>query len=525
MEMVVQRKILLIGIFPESQRVRWMSAPYVLKAYFKKNSSKASQVCIDILDASNADPVEEILQSIIAYQPEVIGISCYTWNVTIVRTIVAKIKALLPMSIIILGGPEISLHNAEAYTQDPCFDADYCIIGEGEVAFVELIEEILESKDKNEKKRISGRVDLTKSPSIYLTETVPEERYDGQLVFMETQRGCKYRCAYCVYHKNLTDLTFMPLEQMKEEISFLLTRKNITSVRIIDANFSANISHAKSIMNHFLKLACDGFFLDKLMIEFDYKDTDEEFISVISRMKKRKSINNYEEKNLPVDKPVGDSFIITSDYTVFIGVGIQSFNNASLRAVNRAPVIKEKFEHFLGLVHEYNIILKLDIILGLPYETVETYIDGLSRLLYYIEKTDHYLQFSFLQVLPGAPIEEMVEDLGLYYDFETKFVYKTNAMSENELIYCAKVTILVNRIINSPLRTLLFKIADNEKDNYSIIELITDIFQSVSENFQEFIELSTIEAANKYNESVFSNIPQSFLEKRLFSFGQGRKRN
>lgn len=335
---------------------------------------------------------------------------------------------------------------------------------------------------------------------------VPEEKYKGQLVFIETCRGCKYQCAYCTYSKNLKGITYYPLPQLKEEITFLLTNKNVTSIRITDAVFTSDMFRAKEILNHFVDMRSKGYVIKKLFIEYEYNDMDEELMFLISQLKDRENICNYSNRSLPEDIPIGDGFLIMEGYTVFSGVGIQSFNEKSLKAVRRAPIKNDKFEQFLTLARRYNVILKLDIILGLPHETTDTYLTGINRLLCLIEDTDHYVQFAFLQILPNSALEKAVSKFGIKYRNDTKLAYATNKMPEGDFLYCAKITTLVHRIVNSPMR---IKFYDKAKGNY--MPLLTNIYEQVCNNFSEFASASTMESVDAYNDNIFSKIPQNFL--------------
>lgn len=133
--------VLLIGVFPESPRVRWTLAPYVLKGYFEKNSLHADKFYIEVFDVSNSDTVETILNHVTEYKPAIVGFSCYVWNIDMICETALKTRKLAPEIKIILGGPEISHANATTYTEVMNI-ADFCVIGEGEDVFMQLLEDI-----------------------------------------------------------------------------------------------------------------------------------------------------------------------------------------------------------------------------------------------------------------------------------------------------------------------------------------------------------------------------------------------
>ena len=83
---------------------------------------------------------DHILEELFRLQPEVIFISCYIWNIEMVKLLTPELKKILPDVLIALGGPEVS-YNSEAYLkQHP--SVDIIMRGEGELTFTELLEHL-----------------------------------------------------------------------------------------------------------------------------------------------------------------------------------------------------------------------------------------------------------------------------------------------------------------------------------------------------------------------------------------------
>ena len=70
---------------------------------------------------------------------------------------------------------------------------------------------------------------------------------------------------------------------------------------------------------------------------------------------------------------------LNKGYNTLIGIGIQSFHEQALVAVNRKPVDKKEFDSFMKLIINENIMCKFDIILGLPHESMSSYLEGLGE--------------------------------------------------------------------------------------------------------------------------------------------------
>ena len=84
-------------------------AVYDLKAYAQKYASN-----VILKEYTINQQKDDILRDIYLEQPDVVCVSCYIWNITCVREVLAEVKKVLPEVKIWLGGPEVS-YNAVAF--------------------------------------------------------------------------------------------------------------------------------------------------------------------------------------------------------------------------------------------------------------------------------------------------------------------------------------------------------------------------------------------------------------------------
>lgn len=176
----------------------------------------------------------------------------------------------------------------------------------------------------------------------------------------------------------------------------------------------------------------------------------------MAALKKKDYINNCEEA-VPVNRPQIYSQML-KDYTVVNCLGVQSFNEKSLKAVSRRPVNRELFRNFMEKCRELNVVLKMDFILGLPFETLDSYFEGLEFILPFFRQTDHVLNIHVLQVLPGTGIEKLYGDYNMQFSINAPHcVLSTNGMSSEEIASASIITAVLFRIINSPLREAFLK--------------------------------------------------------------------
>ena len=83
------------------------------------------------------DPAFNIVSDLFQKKPDVVGFSCYIWNIEETIKVIQMLKTVLPETKIVLGGPEVSYDSNHWLRKVP--EIDYIIMGEGEVSFKELL--------------------------------------------------------------------------------------------------------------------------------------------------------------------------------------------------------------------------------------------------------------------------------------------------------------------------------------------------------------------------------------------------
>lgn len=148
-----------------------------------------------------------ILIDIYREQPKVIGLACYIWNVEMTLKLAAALKEVLPQSVIILGGPEVSYEPEEVLKNNPA--VDYIIMGEGEETFTALLK-VLAQKAAAEKipglaYRKDNRTIVSGGPQVVkhldklsfpYAETIADLK--DKIIYYESSRGCPFFCKYCL---------------------------------------------------------------------------------------------------------------------------------------------------------------------------------------------------------------------------------------------------------------------------------------------------------------------------------------
>src|SRR6266545_7503540 len=91
-----------------------------LKAYAQAQGL-LEQVDVDILPRALADHAGDALlvEEIVARQPDMLGLSLYTWNSECSLDVAARARARLPGLLVVAGGPEVQRDNDWVLRLDP----------------------------------------------------------------------------------------------------------------------------------------------------------------------------------------------------------------------------------------------------------------------------------------------------------------------------------------------------------------------------------------------------------------------
>ena len=111
---------------------------YSLKAYAgEKLAQDGAEIEIEIGEYTINHQRERILRDIYERRPDIIGFSCYIWNISEICTLVEDLPKVLPNAVIWLGGPEVSYDAPAVLKKLP--EAAGVMAGEGEKTFAEVL--------------------------------------------------------------------------------------------------------------------------------------------------------------------------------------------------------------------------------------------------------------------------------------------------------------------------------------------------------------------------------------------------
>jgi len=234
---------------------------------------------------------------------------------------------------------------------------------------------------------------------------VPKMRFlgDGPAVNINASRGCPYSCFYyCVYPlQQGRKLRLKSPEKLIEEMKYLKNKLNIKNFIFRDPVFSVDKRHTleicKKIINEKLSF--------NLCIETHLKNIDNELALIF--------------------KKAGVKLIY---------VGIESSNEDVRKDSKRTSESNDEQIKKVHLLEKLGIKVKAMYIIGLPTDTLESFLNTLN----YARKINStYAQFSVFTPYPGTPAFQEYKDIikvKKYEDFtQWKLVFKHKNFDEEQI--------------------------------------------------------------------------------------------
>jgi len=213
---------------------------------------------VDVVDAEvNNLTSDDIIYKIVAFKPELIGISSTTPAFHRAVEVALHIKRKFPEIPITLGGPHVSSSVDHAMLQS-CFD--FGVLKEGEATFLELIETIQTRGDfgkvlglvyRENKKIVQNPLrppieDLDSLPfpaydliqDIYKYSPPPCNYKKLPVVNIMTSRGCPNKCTFCDQSIFGRRLRSRSAENVAAEIEMLYSQYGVREIAFVDDTFT-----------------------------------------------------------------------------------------------------------------------------------------------------------------------------------------------------------------------------------------------------------------------------------------------
>ena len=429
---------------------------YSLKAYAEEQlrlQGKKDQAEISLGEYTINHSTEAILRDLYRRKPDVIGFSCYIWNIQWIRSLLPDLRAVLPEVRIWLGGPEVSFHSAGILRDNP--EAELVMTGEGEETFAQLLSFLVDNRGEmasycgyfpEKAGQLQGIVFKTASGAIIETPRRPVMDMDRlpfsyvsmdmkalehRIIYYESSRGCPFSCSYCLSSID-KQVRFRSLDRVKEELAFFL-KAGVPQVKFVDRTFNCKKDHAMAIWQ-FIRDHDNGVTNFHFEIAADLLDQEE--LELLASMRPG---------------------------LVQLEIGVQSANPATLEAIRRRTDLQKIGAVAAAINRGRNVHQHLDLIAGLPFEDLASFSRSFDQV-YAMEPEQ--LQLGFLKVLKGSYMEEMAPAYGIRASLTPPYeVLSTRWLSYGDILELKAVEEMVEVYYNSRQFTLTLEALGKEYDS------------------------------------------------------------
>ncbi len=335
---------------------------------------------------------------------DVVAFSCYIWNITQTLDVAQRIKAINPLTKIMLGGPEVS------YEWEPVIALpyiDYIIEGEGETPFKEFLEFYPdEAKVSNLIYKTETGIKQNKHAPMFDLKNFQDSmpyRFDDpakladKVLYIETSRGCPYKCEFCLASLD-NKVRYLPNDSIKATLLYMMQHGRV--IKFLDRTFNIK----------------KDFTIDIFKFILEHHHPENVFQFEITADILHPDIIQFIHDNVPKG-------------LFRFEIGIQTVNQKANLEVNR----KQNFDKTKGIIQQldYKVEMHLDLIVGLA-------LDHWEDIKYSIEEVFKLfapeMQLGFLKFLKGTPMRNKIDRHGFVYDPLPPYqIIESNYLTKNQL--------------------------------------------------------------------------------------------
>ena len=405
-----------------------MPAAACLRAALERSPEATHWTVIETPACQDTDADATLVEQIAALRPDALSATCYLWNVERTLHLLRLLKRRLPTLKIVIGGPdiaanhpllpEIGVRRSEAgdrrvdgrasgvvslevgkktsTCQTYCLTsglrpptADVRVIGEGETVFSAVLR-FFRTGRAPDYRGVSWRTEegtfaegTRKRPVKPLQKLLPApdhpiNRPDAfGMAYLETNRGCPMRCAFCCYNLRRSTTTCLPPEEVATRIR-ILRERGAKEIRLTDPTFNAH--------PHF-----------------------DEILEVMMRVNRDRAIAFFVEIRADTLTDHQASRLAAAGVAE-AEVGIQSTDPNVLKIIRR-PLNADRVLRGIEALLRHGIKPTLDFMYGLPAQGEDDIQRSLDWLAHFGD--DIHPQFLPTLLLPGTELRDRAKELGI----------------------------------------------------------------------------------------------------------------
>lgn len=419
--------------------------------YLKAYSGREFE--IELAEFTIKDPAMNIVTDLFRRAPDVVGFSCYIWNIEETIAVIRMLKKIRPDVRVVLGGPEVS-YDVE-YWMERVPEADFIVFGEGEETFHHLLKELSAGTEKLHfvfgaaYRRADGTVVVNPGRPKLALDDIPSPHYFAEdleslgvrVVYFETSRGCPFSCQFCLSSIEV-GVRYFDIERTKRDLLHLI-RSGARLIKFVDRTFNIRREYALEIFR-FLIENHGGSCVFQFEITADIM---------------RPEVLAYLAEHAPPG--------------VFrFEIGVQSTNEETNEIIQRKQNFAKLSRTVTTIRESGKIAQHLDLIAGLPQEDYASF-RGTFNDVFALRPEE--LQLGFLKMLRGTGVRARAAEHG--------YVYMDRAPYEilgNDLLPFSDIV----RIKQA--EDVLEKYWNSHRMDATVRYLIDRVFPSAFDFFQEF---------------------------------------
>ncbi len=406
---------------------------------------------IEIAEYTINDPILNIVTDLFAKKPDVVGFSCYIWNIEQTVKVIQIMRKIMPDVKIVLGGPEVSYD--VVYWLQRLNEIDFIVVGEGEETFKVLLDALKNGTAVTDIKGIGfmhdgkpiinpirEKVDLRELPSPF---RFPEDRdsLSKRVIYIETSRGCPFSCQFCLSSIEV-GVRYFNREKIKDDIRYLMAN-GAKTIKFVDRTFNISRSYAMEMFQFLIDEHVPG-------TVFQFEITGDIM---------RPEVIDFLNKNAPPG-------------LFRFEIGVQSTNDLTNELVKRRQNF-EKLTRTVTMVKEGGkIVQHLDLIAGLPDEDYNSFRKTFNDVF---ALRPEELQLGFLKMLRGTGLRISAKQFGyVFMDHAPYEILQNNVLSFEDVLKIKQV------------EDVLEKYWNDHRMDHSVDYITSSCFDTPFDFFQNF---------------------------------------
>jgi anaerobic magnesium-protoporphyrin IX monomethyl ester cyclase len=432
-----------------------LNAKYIhmsLALRYLKSFAEKDFPSIAIAEYTIKDPAMNIVSDLYQRKPDVIGFSCYIWNIEETIVVIGMLRKIMPNVTIVLGGPEVSYDTD--YWMNRLPEVDFIVMGEGEETFHHLLTELQGDKAYYSvfglayRSKKDGSVVLNAPrPKLQLDDIPSPHRFAedvpslaSRVVYFETSRGCPFSCQFCLSSIEV-GVRYFDMERTKSDLLYLID-SGAKLIKFVDRTFNIKRDYAMEIFEFLIRNHRGCVFQFEITADI-----------------MRPEVLDYLAENAPPG--------------VFrFEIGVQSTNDLTNSLVKRRQNFSKLTRTVMKVKESGKIDQHLDLIAGLPEEDYYSFRKTFNDV--FVLRPEE-LQLGFLKMLRGTGMRHDAEKYGyIYMDHAPYEILGNDILPFSDLVRIKRVEDVLEKYWNA------------HRMDHTVEYLITREFASPFDFFQEF---------------------------------------